>query len=113
MSNTAAALPQSTTIGYQTIEFIQLDTILSSNVGEQLGSYVAGPLAIIYLEKTIIEKGGPVALNLVMHELNHHVEYTCSLEEADEEIRVTAYANIWTEIWTRSNLKEWLLAQLN
>ena len=113
MSNTAAALPQSTIIGYQTIEFIQLDTILSTNVGDQLGSYVAGPPSIIYLDKTIIEKGGPIALNLVMHELNHHVEYACSLDDADEEVRVTAYANLWTEIWTRSNLKEWLLAQLD
>ena len=112
MNNTKITLPTSTIIGYQTIEFIQLDTILSKDVGDQLGSYVAGPPAMIYLDKTIIEQGGPVALNLVMHELNHHVEYACSLDEADEEVRVTAYANLWTEIWTRSTLKDWLLAQL-
>jgi|TARA_R110001606_G_C15177676_1_gene628922 hypothetical protein len=112
MDNTAAALPQSITIGYQTITLIQLDTMISTNVGEQLGSYIAGPPAIIYLDKTIIEQGGPVALNVVMHELNHHVEYAASLEEADEEIRVTAYANMWTEIWTRSELRDWLKANI-
>jgi len=116
MNNTkkdTTPLPNTVTIGYQTIKFVQLDTILSKDVGDQQGSYVAGPPAIIYLDKTIIEQGGPVALNLVMHELNHHVEYACSLDDSEEELRVTAYANLWTEIWTRSELKAWLLAQLN
>lgn len=112
MNNTKITLPTKVTIGYQTITLTQLDTIISNNVGEQLGSYVAGPPAIIYLDKSIVEKGGPVALNLLMHELNHHVEYACSLEDSEEELRVTAYANLWTEIWTRSELKEWLLAQV-
>ena len=53
------------------------------------------------------------AVNLVMHELNHHIEYANSLEDSEEELRVTAYANAWTEIMSRSEIRVWLLAQLD
>ncbi len=113
MSTAAIALPNKITIGYQEINIVLIDTVIASNVGDQQGSYTAGPPPTIYLDKTIIEKGGVHAVNLVMHELNHHIEYANSLEDSEEELRVTAYANAWTEIMSRSEIKVWLLAQLD
>ena len=74
MSTAAIALPNKITIGYQEINIVLIDTVIASNVGDQQGSYTAGPPPTIYLDKTIIEKGGVHAVNLVMHELNHHIE---------------------------------------
>lgn len=117
MTTSAAAatntLPKQVTIGYQVIQIVLLDHYIASNVGDQQGSYEPGPPPIIYLDKSIMDKGGLYAVNLLMHELNHHIEYANSLEDSEEELRVTAYANMWTEILARSELRDWLFTQLD
>ena len=73
------------------------------------------PPATIYLDKEIIERGGLDAVNLVIHEMCHAIEYLAQLTNLSvtdpnraEEGRVTAYSNYLTEMISKSELRDWI-----
>ena len=63
----------------------------------------------------MIERGGSDAVNLVVHEMCHAIEYLAQLTNLSvtdpnkaEEGRVNAYSNYMTELISKSELRDWL-----
>ncbi len=115
MSKKKARLPKYVHLSYLKISLVQLDSELSYQVADQQGSFVEKPPATIYLDKEIIERGGLDAVNLVIHEMCHAVEYLAQLTNLSvtdpsraEEGRVTAYSNYLTEMISKSELRDWI-----
>tara|TARA_R100001509_G_scaffold62821_1_gene34632 strand:+ start:811 stop:1191 length:381 start_codon:yes stop_codon:yes gene_type:complete len=106
-------IPNKVTLGFTTVTIKLLDTHISKDIGEQYGSYINSVPYTIYLDRTIIERGGPDALNLVIHEFLHHTHHMHELDNnTTEELLVNTYANDITELLVRSELKDWILEQL-
>ena len=111
---TVLTLPKIVTMGYTQIHLVLVDSKISSNIGEQQGCYVGSVPYSIYLDKDIIEQGGPDAANLVIHEVLHHIYSINELDEkTSEEIMVNTMANGISELFTRSELSCWLKQHTN
>ena len=95
-------------LSYLRIELKIVDPEMSYEAMEQQGSFHGKAPAYIILDKEIIEKGGLYAVNLVLHEMSHAIEYLQKLDKAEEEVRVSTYANFMTEILCRSSLSDWI-----
>ena len=115
MAKKRVKLPKYVHLSYLRVSLVQLDSELSYQVADQQGSFVEKPPATIYLDKGIIERGGLDAVNLVIHEMCHVIEYLAQLTNlsiADanraEEGRVTAYSNYLTELISKSELRDWI-----
>tara|TARA_Y100001938_G_scaffold151030_1_gene245331 strand:- start:9614 stop:9973 length:360 start_codon:yes stop_codon:yes gene_type:complete len=115
MPKKKVSLPKYVHLSYLKIKLEQLDSELSYQVADQQGSFVEKPPATIYLDKEIIERGGLDAVNLVIHEMCHAIEYLAQLTNLSvtdpnraEEGRVTAYSNYLTEIISKSELRDWI-----
>jgi len=107
--------PEHVHLSYLKIELVLLDSELSYQVADQQGSFVEKPPATIYLDKGIIEEGGLDAVNLVIHEMCHVIEYLTQLINLSvtdpnkaEEGRVNAYSNHLTELISKSELRDWI-----
>ena len=95
-------------LSYLKIELKLVDHEMSYEAMEQQGSFHGKVPCYIVLDKEIIEKGGSYAVNLVLHEMSHAIEYLQKLDKSDEENRVSTYANYITEILCRSSLSNWI-----
>ena len=101
-------LPKLFDVGPFQIKIVLVDGDLSQDIAEQYGSNVQRSQTI-YLDKSIIDKGGVDAVNLVIHELMHAIYYQYSLTgKTDEELIVSAFANGMTEIFKRTQLLKWV-----
>ena len=107
--------PEYVHLSYLKIRLVLLDSELSYQVADQQGSFVEKPPSTIYLDKEIIERGGLDAVNLVIHEMCHAIEYLTQLvnlsvadQSRAEEGRVTAYSNHITELISKSELRDWM-----
>ena len=107
--------PKFVHLSYLKIELKLLDSELSYQVADQQGSFVEKPPVTIYLDKGIIEDGGLDAVNLVIHEMCHAIEYLTQLTNLSltdpnraEEGRVNAYSNHITELISKSELRDWI-----
>ena len=68
----------------------------------------------IYVDETIIEKGGSIAVDLVKHELLHAIYYVRQLEGKNEEDTVNGMATHYTEIEKNNpDYVRWKLNNLN
>jgi hypothetical protein len=114
MTQSKPRLPDKVTLGYSTVNLKLLDSKISRDVGEQFGCYISTIPYTVYLDQEIIDLGGPDAVNLVLHELNHHIYYINQLEEGNsEELVVNSFANDITELFYRSELRDWLFYHLD
>ena len=105
--------PKTINLGYTTVNIVLVDSKISQIVGEQQGCYSGGLPYTVYFDKDIIKEGGPDAVNLVLHELMHHVYANYQVDEkSGEEVVINTLANGITEILFRSELKEWIIQQL-
>tara|TARA_Y100000114_G_C11647412_1_gene272398 strand:- start:280 stop:615 length:336 start_codon:yes stop_codon:yes gene_type:complete len=101
-------LPKLFDVGPFQIRVVLIDSDYSHDVGEQYGSYVERSNTI-YLDKGVIDRGGPDAVNLVIHELMHVIYRQYSLlNKTDEELIVNAFANGLTELFKRTQLLKWV-----
>ena len=100
--------PSFVILSYLKIELKIVDHEMSSEAMEQQGSFHAKVPTYIILDKDIIEGGGSYAVNLVLHEMSHAIEYLQKMDKVDEESRVSTYSNFMTEILCRSSLSDWI-----
>ena len=102
-------------LSYLKVNLVLLDSEVSYQVADQQGAFVEKPPITIYLDKDMIERGGSDAVNLVVHEMCHAIEYLSQLINLSvtdpnkaEEGRVNAYSNYMTELISKSELRDWL-----
>jgi hypothetical protein len=107
--------PSHVHLSYLKINLVLLDSEVSYQVADQQGAFVEKPPITIYLDKDMIERGGSDAVNLVVHEMCHAIEYLSQLINLSvtdpnkaEEGRVNAYSNYMTELISKSELRDWL-----
>ena len=107
--------PKYVRLSYLEIKLVLLDSEVSYQVAEQQGSFVEKPPITIYLDKEMIMRGGLDAVNLVVHEMCHAIEYLAQLTNLSvtdpnkaEEGRVNAYSNYMTELISKSELRDWI-----
>ena len=115
MPKKTVSFPEYVHLSYLKVTLVLLDSELSYQVADQQGSFVEKPPVTIYLDKEIIERGGLDAVNLVIHEMCHAIEYLAQLTNLSvtdpnraEEGRVTAYSNYITEMISKSELRDWI-----
>jgi len=101
-------LPKHVTIGPFSVELICAPHDIMYEVSEAQGTFVIKPPYKIYLDKEMIERGGADAVNVVLHECMHVAYYQYQLKDKDEESIVNGMSNGITEIFYKSELKEWL-----
>ena len=115
MSKNKVKFPKFVYLSYLKINLTLLDSEVSYQVAEQQGSFVEKPPITIYLDKEMVERGGLDAVNLVIHEMCHAIEYLAQLTNLSvtdpnkaEEGRVNAYSNHMTELISKSELRDWI-----
>lgn len=115
MGKKTAAFPKYVYLSYLKIDLVLLDSEVSYQVADQQGAFVEKPPITIYLDKDMIERGGLDAVNLVIHEICHGIEYLAQLTNLSvtdpnkaEEGRVNAYSNYMTELLSKSELRDWI-----
>ena len=83
---------------------------LAYEVSEQQGSFHSKPPLTIVLDENIMLLENENTFNLLVHELFHCCYYQYNLDKCTEEENiVNAYANFVTELFTRSNAKDYLM----
>ena len=115
MMSDRVSLPEHVHLSYLKIRLVQLDSNVSYDVADQQGAFVEKPPVTIYLDESIISRGGPDAVVLVIHEMCHAIEHLAqlgNLSERDslksEEGRVNAYSVFLTEMLYKSELRDWI-----
>jgi len=102
-------LPKFVTIGHFKIHLTLIDHDIAYNVCEMQGCFLNKPPYQIYLDKDIIDRNDTDSKNLVIHELCHVIYFIYLLsKDKDEESVVNAMSNGITEIFYKSELKDWL-----
>ena len=107
------ALPKKVNAGPFNVELILLPHEVAYESSDYQGTFVSKPPLKIYLDDEIINLGGRDAINLVMHEMLHVGYYQYHLKDKEEETLVNSVTNFLTEILTRSELKAWLIDNMN
>ena len=79
-------LPEFVTIGPFTIEIVLCPHDIMYEVSEAQGAFVVKPPYKIYLDKNMMDTGGPDAVNVLLHEFLHVGYYQYQLKEKEEEI---------------------------
>ena len=104
-------LPDKVNIGPFTVELVCVPHDIMYEVSEAQGTFVQIPPYKIYLDKEMIDRGGPDAVNVLLHELLHVGFYQYNLKEKDEEGVVNSYGNFLTEVLFYSSVKDWIRYQ--
>ena len=107
------ALPKKVNAGPFEVELILIPHEVAYESSDYQGSFVSKPPLKIYLDEDIINLGGKDAINVVMHEMLHVGYYQYHLKDKEEETLVNATANFLTELLSRSELKEWIIDNMN
>ena len=107
------ALPKKVNAGPFEVELILIPHEVAYESSDYQGSFVSKPPLKIYLDENIINLGGKDAINVVMHEMLHVGYYQYHLKDKEEETLVNATANFLTELLSRSELKEWIIDNMN
>lgn len=102
------SLPEYVSIGHFKIYLTPIDHDVAYNVCEMQGCFLSKPPYQIYLDKDIIDRNDVDSKNLVIHELCHAIYYIYLLKDKDEESIVNGMSNGITELFYKSELKEWL-----
>jgi hypothetical protein len=107
------ALPKKVNAGPFEVELILIPHEVAYESSDYQGSFVSKPPLKIYLDEDIINLGGKDAINVVMHEMLHVGYYQYHLKDKEEETLVNSVANFLTELLSRSELKEWIIDNMN
>ena len=106
-------LPEFINLSHYRIQIIQINNDISYELAEQQGSFHSREMKI-YVDETIIERGGSIAVDLVKHELLHAIYYVRQLEGKNEEDTVNGMATHYTEIEKNNpDYVRWKLSNLN
>lgn len=105
-------LPEFVTIGPFTIEIVLCPHDIMYEVSEAQGAFVVKPPYKIYLDKNMMDTGGPDAVNVLLHEFLHVGYYQYNLKEKDEETVVNSFGNFMTELLCHSQLSKWIKANI-
>jgi hypothetical protein len=101
-------LPKKVTLGPFTCELLLIEHDLAYEVSEAQGASVFKVPYKAYFDKSIIELGGPDAVNVVIHEMLHVGFYQYNLKDKEEETVVNSFGNFMTELLSRSELSAWI-----
>ena len=105
-------LPEFINLSHYRIQILQINNHISYELAEQQGSFHSREMKI-YVDESIIERGGSISVDLLKHELMHAIFYLRNLDDKKEEDIVNAMATHYTEIeknnpdylrWKLSNL---------
>jgi len=107
------ALPKKVNAGPFEVELILIPHEVAYESSDYQGSFVSKPPLKIYLDENIINLGGKDAINVVMHEMLHVGYYQYHLKDKEEETLVNSVANFLTELLSRSELKAWIIDNMN
>ena len=108
-----AELPEFINLSHYRIQIIQINNHISYELAEQQGSFHSREMKI-YVDETIIEKGGTIACDLIKHELMHEIFYLRQMEDKKEEDIVNGMATHYTEIEKNNpDYVRWKLQNLN
>lgn len=106
-------LPEFIRLSHYRIQLLQINNHISYELAEQQGSFHSREMKI-YVDESIIEKGGSIAVDLVKHELLHAIYYVRQLEGKNEEDTVNGMATHYTEIEKNNpDYVRWKLQNLN
>ena len=106
-------LPKKVNAGPFEVELVLIPHEVAYESSDYQGSFVSKPPLRIYLDENIINLGGRDAINVVMHEMLHVGYYQYHLKDKEEETMVNSVANFLTELLSRSELKAWLIDNMN
>ena len=106
-------LPKKVNAGPFEVELVLIPHEVAYESSDYQGSFVSKPPLKIYLDENIINLGGRDAINVVMHEMLHVGYYQYHLKDKEEETLVNSVANFLTELLSRSELKEWIIDNMN
>ena len=101
-------LPKYVTVGPFTIQLVCVPHELMYEVSEAQGTFIVKPPYKIYLDKEMIDAGGPDAVNVLIHELLHVGFYQYNLKDKEEETIVNSFGNFITEVLCHSEIKDWV-----
>jgi len=107
------ALPKKVNAGPFEVELVLIPHEVAYESSDYQGSFVSKPPLKIYLDEDIINLGGKDAINVVMHEMLHVGYYQYHLKDKEEETMVNSMANFLTELLSRSELKAWIIENMN
>jgi len=110
--NIEMKLPQFVTIGPFTVEIVLCPHDIMYEVSEAQGTFVVKPPYKIYLDKEMMDVGGPDAVNVLIHEFLHVGYYQYQLKDKEEETVVNSYGNFITELLCHSKLGKWIKANM-
>ena len=112
-SSNKIELPEFIRLSHYRIQIIQINNHISYELAEQQGSFHSREMKI-YVDETIIERGGTIACDLVKHELMHSIFYLRQMEGKSEEDIVNGMATHYTEIEKNNpDYVRWKLANLH
>jgi hypothetical protein len=106
-------LPKIVNVGPFEVTLVTIPHEVAYESSDYQGSFVSKPPLKIYFDDEIIKLGGKDAVNVVIHEMIHVGFYQYHLKDKEEETMVNAMANFMTELLTRSELKEWIIDNIN
>ena len=96
-------LPSSIKLGHFTINIKPIDADVAAGISEE-GSFQA-TTRTIYIDNSIIERGGADLANVILHELLHVSYYKNNFNSnSTEEDLVNGFSNDITELLTRTDL---------
>tara|TARA_Y100001972_G_C7449506_1_gene230191 strand:- start:190 stop:552 length:363 start_codon:yes stop_codon:yes gene_type:complete len=106
-------LPEFIRLSHYRIQIIQINSHISYELAEQQGSFHSREMKI-YVDETIIEKGGTIACDLLKHEIMHAIFYIRSMEDKKEEDIVNGMATHYTEVEKNNpDYVRWKIANLH
>ena len=104
-------LPKSIKLGHFNILIKELEPEIAAANNEE-GSFHATSRTI-YIDKSIIDKGGPELICVLIHELFHASYYKNNLGlQSSEEDLVNSFSNDITELLTRTELLKIITKEL-
>jgi hypothetical protein len=111
-ANKIVKLPKYVTVGAFKVELVLIPHEVAYEMSDAQGVFLGKPPYKIFLDEEIISGGGMDAVNVLIHEFFHLGFYQYLLKDKEEETIVNSYANFTTELFMRSELKEWLIWQI-
>ena len=110
-------LPEFINLSHYRIQILQINNHISYELAEQQGSFHSREMKI-YVDESIIEKGGSISTDLLLHELLHSIWYLRQFgnlkpSEAEEDI-VNGMSTHLIEIFKNNpDFTRWFLQNLN
>jgi len=106
-------LPEFIRLSHYRITLEQIPSEISEECAEQQGSFHSRTMRI-YLDKGIIEDGGSIACDLLLHEILHSVWYLRGMDSKSEEDVVNGMSTHIIEIFKNNpDFARWFYNNLN